>query len=68
MKTREVRIDGMSCGHCVMAVQKNLMAVPNLVVESVEIGKAVVRYDENQVTAETIRQAVEKAGYHVQPG
>lgn len=65
MKTQELKIQGMTCGHCVMSVRKGLDAVPGLVVESVEIGKAVVKFDETRVKSEQIRRAVEEAGYSV---
>ena len=67
MKMLELTIQGMSCGHCVMAVRKGLGTIPNLIVERVEIGKAVIRYDEAQVNVEDIRLAVEKTGYSVVP-
>lgn len=65
MKQQELIINGMSCGHCVMAVKQSLAKLPNVVVEDVSIGKAVVRYDENQVRKEDLAQAVEEAGYSV---
>ncbi|MEX2115845.1 MAG: cation transporter [Bacteroidota bacterium] len=65
MKVQELNIQGMSCGHCVMSVRKGLDAVPGLVVQSVEIGKAVVRYDETKVTIDDIKKAVQKTGYSV---
>ena len=65
MKTQELKIQGMTCGHCVMSVRKGLDAVPGLVVESVEIGKAVVKFDETRVKTEQILRAVEEAGYSV---
>jgi copper chaperone CopZ len=48
-----------------MSVRKGLDAVPGLVVQSVEIGKAVVRYDETKVTTDDIKKAVEETGYSV---
>ena len=65
MKVQELAIQGMSCGHCVMAVRKGLGTIPSLIVESIEIGKAVVRYDETRVKVEDIRRAVEETGYSV---
>jgi len=65
MKVQELNIQGMTCGHCVMSIRKGLSAVPGLVVESVEIGKAIVKYDETRVKAEEIMRAVEETGYSV---
>ncbi len=63
MKTQELKIAGMTCGHCVMSVRKGLEAVPGLVVERVEIGGAVVRFDETKVQMNTIKKTIEEAGY-----
>lgn len=65
MKVQELTIRGMTCGHCVMSVRKGLNTVPGLSIESVEIGKAVVRYDESRVTIDNIKKAVEETGYSV---
>ncbi|MEX1139387.1 MAG: cation transporter [Bacteroidota bacterium] len=65
MKTQELKIQGMTCGHCVLSVRKGLSEVPGLAIESLEIGKAVVRYDETRVKAEEIVRAVEATGYSV---
>ena len=63
MKTQELAIEGMSCGHCVMSVKKELSKVSGLKVESVEIGKARVQFDEAKVTQDRIAEAIENAGY-----
>jgi copper chaperone len=63
MKTQELTIQGMSCGHCVMHVKKALSTVSGLETESVEIGKATVKIDETKVTTATIAKAIEEAGY-----
>jgi copper chaperone len=65
MKTEEIRIAGMSCNHCVMHVRKALEAVPGVTIEQLEIGKAVVRYDDSKTPHETLAAAVVKAGYSI---
>lgn len=59
-----IKIDGMSCQHCVMAVKKEIqkLDVKNL---DVKIGEASVEYDESKVSEENIKKAIEKAGYIV---
>jgi copper chaperone len=64
MTTKEIKIEGMSCGHCEMAVRKELSRLDNVKVKEVKIGKAVVEYDENKVKEELIYKAVERAGYN----
>lgn len=63
MTTKEIKIEGMSCGHCEMAVRKQLSKLDNVKVKDVKIGKAVVEYDENKVSEELLYDAVEEAGY-----
>lgn len=65
MVTKVLNIEGMSCGHCVMAVRKELSKIPDIFLEEVEIGKAIVKFDESKVKDEDITSAVEKAGYSV---
>lgn len=62
MKNEVIKIDGMSCGHCVMAVKKELSKL-NLKVKDVQIGSAELEYDENKVNHENIKKAIEEAGY-----
>ena len=69
MVEKEIRIQGMTCHHCVMAVKKELMKIPGLVVKEVSIGSALVQFDETKVTESRIAAAVEEAGYQVvRPG
>jgi copper chaperone len=65
MKTQELTIEGMTCGHCVMSVKKELGKVSGLKVENVEIGKALVQFDESTVTREQLAKAIEEAGYRL---
>jgi copper chaperone len=65
MTTKELKIDGMSCGHCVMAVKKELSKLSDVIVEDVQIGSAKVQYDETKVTEKKVEEAIEEAGYKV---
>lgn len=64
MTTKELIIDGMSCQHCVMAVQKELSKL-NLDSFDVKIGFAKITFDESKVKEEEIEKAIENAGYKV---
>ncbi len=61
MKT-ELNITGMSCGHCVSAVEKALKAVPGVqgVQVTLQPGKAVV---EGNASAQDMIAAVKEEGY-----
>lgn len=58
------KVDGMSCGHCVMAVKKELNKA-NISDYRVEIGKVVVNTEKDQKTSEQVIKAIEDAGYRV---
>jgi copper chaperone CopZ len=64
MKSHELTIQGMTCAHCVMHVKQALDSVDGLEVEDVQIGKARVWYDDQNV-AKILSEKVEEAGYKV---
>lgn len=63
MTSLNLAIDGMSCGHCVMAVQKALRALDGVDVQQVQIGSASLQYDPAKRTVEEILESVRDAGY-----
>ncbi|MGH7647755.1 MAG: heavy-metal-associated domain-containing protein [Gemmatimonadaceae bacterium] len=63
MERITVQIDGMSCGHCVAAVDRALRALPGVQVEQVDVGSATIAYDPASVSRERISDAVRGAGY-----
>jgi copper chaperone len=65
MAETKIAIEGMSCQHCVMAVQKALGGVPGVFESNVQIGSAVVKYDENKIKKEEIETKIESAGFKV---
>ena len=67
MKTQELTIQGMSCGHCVMHVSKALSRLNGVKIESIEIGKALIEINETIVTREHIAKAIKDAGYELAP-
>jgi len=64
MKSHELTIQGMTCGHCVMHVKQALDGVDGLEVEDVQVGKARVWYEDEKV-AKVLTDKVEEAGYKV---
>jgi copper chaperone len=63
MSHTTLKIDGMSCGHCVMSVKKALQALEGVTVEQVAVGSATVAYDPAVASPEKIAEAVRDAGY-----
>lgn len=60
--TTELKIDGMTCGHCVTAVQKALAAVPGVESAEVNLARGSASVLGNAASAALI-EAVEEEGY-----
>ena len=58
-------ISGMSCGHCVKAVDKALQQLGGVTIDQVAIGSATVSFDDAQTDAQRIAQVIDDAGYQV---
>lgn len=63
MKSVDLAISGMSCGHCVRAVSQALAEVPGVEVENVGIGSARIRAGDDPATVNAAIEAVRDAGY-----
>jgi copper chaperone len=63
MRNLTLFIEGMSCSHCLHAVNRALASVPGVEIGSVRIGRADVRYDESTIEPGVIVEAVSGAGY-----
>ncbi len=62
-QTVDLDIKGMSCGHCVKAVQGALAAVPGVSVKDVRIGHATVELENGTARSAELVEAVDDAGY-----
>lgn len=64
--TTNLKIEGMTCGHCVRAVKQALEAVPGVQSATVDLdgGTAVVTHDETVATP-ALAHAVKEEGYAV---
>lgn len=64
MINKEFKIEGMSCGHCVKAVEIELSEL-DLAKTEVDIGSVKVEFDETTVDEKQIISAIEEAGFKV---
>jgi copper chaperone CopZ len=68
MKTIQLKVSGMTCGHCVQTVRSALTVVEG--VQDVDVslpdGRATVRADDG-LEPSTLVSAVEQAGYGAAP-
>ena len=61
---KEYKIEGMSCSHCVMAVEKELNKL-DIKNKTVEIGSAKIEFDPDKVSEDDIKNAIKESGYIV---
>ncbi len=63
---KSIKIKGMSCQHCVMAVTKALGALEGIKNVQVDLKSGVATYEEvKPVDPQKIAAAIKKAGYEV---
>ena len=62
----ELRVEGMTCGHCVSAVTHAVKAVDPEANVQVDLGTGKVRVD-GRSTAEALGKAIAEAGYPAAP-
>jgi copper chaperone len=63
MRQLTLHITGMTCGHCLHAVNQALVVQPGVRLESLRMGRAELSYDEALTTPSAIETAVADAGY-----
>lgn len=62
----ELKIDGMTCGHCVAAVKKALEKVPGVTAAQVELASGRARV-EGEPALDALLAAVQDEGYQAAP-
>lgn len=60
-----IKIDGMSCQHCVMRVKKALEGVSGITRLNVTVGQADVSFDDTKILQKSIEDTITKAGYRI---
>lgn len=60
-----IKVEGMSCMHCVMRVRKALEGLKGIQSSDVQIGTVKVTFDETTVNKEAIEKAITNAGYKI---
>ncbi|MCA0757762.1 copper ion binding protein [Paenibacillus sp. N4] len=60
-----LKVEGMSCGHCVSAVEKAVSGAGAVGKVDLAGKKVTVDYDESKVSLEAVKAAIEDQGYDV---
>jgi copper chaperone len=67
LETVTLKVDGMSCSHCVNAITKAVGALKGVsdVKVSLEAGTAEIRFDSANVSLDRIKEEIDDQGYEV---
>ena len=63
MEPLHLTIEGMTCQHCVRAVDQRLRKTPGVEVTGVTIGSADVQFDPSRTNVDEISEAIADEGY-----
>jgi copper chaperone len=66
MNTVTLNVEGMSCGHCISAVEGALKGLEAVGKVDLENKTVQVEFDEGKVSLDSIKNAIEDQGYEVQ--
>jgi copper chaperone len=65
MTETTIKVEGMSCQHCVMRVKKAIDALKGVQNSDVQIGTVKVKFNEQEVVKSDIEKAITSSGYKV---
>jgi copper chaperone CopZ len=63
VKALHLTIEGMTCEHCVRAVDGRLRRTPGVTVDRVQVGTADVHYDPAKTNEDEISEVIADEGY-----
>ncbi|MFZ1490300.1 MAG: heavy-metal-associated domain-containing protein [Ilumatobacteraceae bacterium] len=63
METMELKVPGMTCGHCVAAVKEELVKLDGVASVDVDLATKVVLVTGDELSWPAITAAVDEAGY-----
>jgi copper chaperone len=65
MKQVTLQVNGMSCQHCVNSIEKALQQIGANGKVDLNSKSVTVEYDENRLSLDAVREAIEDQGYDV---
>ena len=66
MEAVHLNIEGMTCEHCVRAIDGRLRRTPGVQVEKVVVGALDLRYDKSRISLDEISELISDEGYTVE--
>lgn len=67
IEKRTLTVEGMTCNHCKMAVEKAVRALPGVMAAEVDLPAKTLKidYDPAKSSLDDVKRAVDEAGYKV---
>jgi copper chaperone len=65
MQNVTLKVEGMSCGHCVTSVEGAVKKLGANAKVDLEAGSVAVEFDESKVSLAAIKESIEDQGYDV---
>lgn len=66
MESAHLVIEGMTCEHCVNAIEGRLRRTPGVQVEKVVVGAVDLHYDRSRISLDDISELISDEGYTVE--
>lgn len=66
MQNVTLKVQGMSCGHCVKTVETAVKEIGAAGKVDLAAKTVVVKYDETQISLDQIKEAIKDQGYEVE--
>ena len=66
MEAAHLNIEGMTCEHCVRAVDGRLRKTPGVQVDKVVVGAVDLHYDKSRISLDDISELIADEGYTVE--
>jgi len=66
MESVHLNIEGMTCEHCVRAIDNRLRRTPGVEVERVVVGAVDLRYEPSRISLDEISELISDEGYTVE--
>ena len=66
MDAAHLNIEGMTCEHCVRAIDGRLRRTPGVQVDKVVVGAVDLHYDKSKISLDDISELISDEGYTVE--
>jgi copper chaperone len=66
MDAAHLNIEGMTCEHCVRAIDGRLRKTPGVQVDKVVVGAVDLHYDKSKISLDEISELISDEGYTVE--